>query len=87
MILQVTKMFSDLNVKFKEIKIAKKQIESAKENLRIEESKYKQNMTTETELLKANLDLRQAKTAFLSAVYKFKIAKINLKLTVGFSEK
>ncbi len=87
MILQVTKMFSDLNVKLKEIDIAKKQIESAKENLRIEETKYKQNMTTETDLLKANLDLRQAKTAFLSAVYKFKIAKINLELTVGMSDK
>lgn len=81
--LQVTKMFSDLKVKETEIVISENEIAEAEENLRIQEEKYKQNMTTETDLLAAHLALRKAKTSFISNKYQYSIAVNKLASTIG----
>jgi outer membrane protein TolC len=81
--LQVTQLYTDLMVKEKEIGIAQASIEAAVENLRIEESKYQEKMTTETDLLAASLQERQAKTSYITAVFQYKIALRKLAGTIG----
>lgn len=81
--LQITKMFSDLKVKEAEIVISENEIAEAEENLRIQEEKYKQNMTTETDLLAAHLALRKAKTSFISNKYQYSISVDKLASTIG----
>lgn len=81
--LQVTQLYTDLMVKEKEIGIAQASIEAAAENLRIEESKYQEKMTTETDLLAASLQERQAKTSYITAVFQYKIALRKLAGTIG----
>lgn len=81
--LQVTQLYTDLMVKEKEIGIAQASIEAATENLRIEESKYQEKMTTETDLLAASLQERQAKTSYITAVFQYKIALRKLAGTIG----
>ncbi len=81
--LQIAKLNSELNVKSEEIKIAETEIEHAKENLRIEESKYNEKMTTETELLDAVIALNRAKTSLLTASYNYSAALWNMAKTIG----
>ncbi|HSA34525.1 MAG TPA: TolC family protein, partial [bacterium] len=57
--------------------------EVAAENLRIEESKYQEKLTTETDLLAANLQERQAKTSYITAIFQYKIALQKLAGTIG----
>lgn len=81
--LQVTQLYTDLMVKEKEIGIAQASIEAAAENLRIEESKYQEKLTTETDLLAASLQERQAKTSYITAIFQYKIALRKLAGTIG----
>lgn len=81
--LQVKSLMNDITVKEKEIELAKVQIDEAAENLRIEESKYKERLTTETDLLTANLSQRKARTSFLTASYQYMIAANKLAFTIG----
>ncbi len=81
--LQLSSLHSDLMVKEKEIAIAQASIEAAAENLRIEEAKYQEKMTTETDLLAANLQERQAKTSYITAVFQYKIALWKLAAVIG----
>ncbi len=81
--LQVTQLYTDLMVKEKEIAIATAEREVAAENLRIEESKYQEKLTTETDLLAANLQERQAKTSYITAIFQYKIALQKLAGTIG----
>ena len=65
------------------IEISKREIESAEENLRIEEDKYKAKMTTETDLLNASVSLRSAKLGLLTALYEHEVALHTLAITIG----
>lgn len=81
--LQLSHLHADLAVKEKEIAIASASIEAAAENLRIEEAKYQEKLTTETDLLAASLQERQAKTSYITAVFQYKIALWKLAATIG----
>jgi outer membrane protein TolC len=80
---QATKLFSDLQVKGREIELAKSEVAAAAENLRIEEEKFATTMTTQTDLLAAHLQLRQARTSLISARYQYRIALHQIAATTG----
>ncbi len=81
--LQLSLLHTELLVKEKEIAIAQASIEAATENLRIEEAKYQEKMTTETDLLAANLQERQAKTSYITAIFQYKSALWKLAAVIG----
>jgi outer membrane protein TolC len=63
-------------------------IQQAEENYRVTDEKFKEGMTTNTELLDANILLTQAKTDYISALVEYKIALSGLKKSTGeFYEK
>ena len=81
--LQLTQLENDVEIKALAIEISKREIESAEENLRIEEDKYKAKMTTETDLLAASVSLRSAKLGLLTAMYEHEVALHTLAITIG----
>lgn len=83
--LQIKKMYSDMKVIEKDMAIAKRSILSATENLRIEEDKYNQKLTTETDLLDASVALRKAKADLVTANYQYTAAIQKLARTIGCS--
>lgn len=85
--LQVFQMYSSLRVKEKEILLASAEIQSAGETLRIEENKYKENMTTQTELINAHLSLKGAKTKLISAQIEYRKTLEILAATMGIKGK
>ncbi|MGD9333998.1 MAG: TolC family protein [Desulfobacterales bacterium] len=60
-----------------------KAIEQAKENFRINEERYKQQVATSTEVLDAQTLLSRTMTNYYSALYEFKIAKATLYRVMG----
>ncbi|MBO4441816.1 TolC family protein [bacterium] len=81
--LQLMQLENDVEIKAMAIEISKREIESAAENLRIEEDKYKAKMTTETDLLNASVSLRSAKLGLLTALYEHEVALHTLAITIG----
>ncbi len=71
MYLQIKSLYTDLLVKKSTINLSEKEVIEAEENLRIEDSKYKEKMTTETDLLNALVSLKQAKTSLISSYYDY----------------
>ncbi len=60
-----------------------KAVEQAKENLRITEEQYKEQVATQTDVLIAQTLLTQTMTAYYNALYDFKIAKAVLFRAIG----
>jgi outer membrane protein len=60
-----------------------KAIEQAKENLRITEERYKEQVSTTTDVLVAQTLFTQTMTNYYNALYDFKIAKAILYRAVG----
>ena len=85
--LQLKRMLVDMKVLEKTILIDKSEIESAKENLRIEEEKYRSQMTSETDLLSAALKVRKAETSEISNKYKHEMALRKVILVSGLDQK
>jgi outer membrane protein len=85
--LQLLQLENDVETKFKAIEISKREIASATENLRIEEDKYREKMTTETELLDASVSLRAAKLKLLTSMYEHEVALNRLAMTIGVEYK
>ena len=83
MSLQIRKMLVDIKVLEKTILIDQSEVESAKENLRIEEEKYKNQMTSETDLLNAVLEVKKAETSKISNKYKHEMALRKVVLISG----
>ena len=81
--LQLMQLENDVETKFQSIEISKREIASATENLRIEEDKYREKMTTETELLDASISLRSAKLKLLTSMYEHEVALNRLAITIG----
>lgn len=65
------------------IQTIEKAIEQARENLRITEEQYKEQVATQTDVLIAQTLLTQTMTAYYNALYDFKIAKAVLFRAVG----
>ena len=81
--LQLIQLENDVKTKSQAITIAKKEIDSAQENLRIEEDKYNQKLTTETDLLDASIAFRSAKLKLLTSIYEHEVALNRLAVTIG----
>ena len=81
--LQLLQLENDITTKSGAIEIAKKEVISATENLRIEEDKYREKLTTETDLLDASIALRSAKMKLLNSVWEHEVALNRLAITIG----
>lgn len=81
--LQLLQLENDITTKSGAIEIAKKEVVSATENLRIEEDKYREKLTTETELLDASIALRSAKMKLLNSIWEHEVALNRLAITIG----
>lgn len=87
MSLQIIHLTNNLSIKQKEIEIAELRVKAANENYRIESDRYGEAMTTETDLLNAELSMRSAQTAFLTAEYEYGILLHTIAETLGVSLK
>lgn len=67
----------------KAILAVEKAIEQAKENFRINEERYKEQMATSTDVLDAQTLLSRTMTNYYSALYAFKISKAALYRAIG----
>ena len=81
--LQLVQLENDVSIKSSGIEIAKREVESATENLRIAEDKYREQLTTETELLDASIAYRSAQLKLLSSIYEHEVSLNRLALTIG----
>ena len=83
MTLQVKKLMADIKVLEKALEQNKTQIESAVVTRKIQEAKYEKQMTTETELLNAQLMVKKSKTEEIANLYKYKTALDELAIITG----
>jgi outer membrane protein TolC len=67
----------------KNVGTAEKSIEQARENLRINQERYKEQVATTTDVLDAQTLLARAMTNYYNALYDFKIAKASLLRAMG----
>lgn len=67
----------------KNITTAKKAIEQAKENFRINKERYKEQIATSTDVIDAQTLLSRTVTNYYKALYDFKIAKASLHKAMG----
>jgi outer membrane protein TolC len=67
----------------KNIQTVETAIEQAKENYRINEERYQQQVATSTDVLTAQILLTTTMTNYYTALYDFKIAKASLFREMG----
>jgi outer membrane protein len=82
-ILEVKEDYLNMLVAEKNIDVAKKAIEQAEENLRMNEERYKYQVATATDVLDAVTLLAQARVNYYSALSDFNIAKARLERAMG----
>ncbi|MDD5541782.1 MAG: TolC family protein [Acidobacteriia bacterium] len=81
--LQVKQASLDLETSRQRLDVTQSAIAQAEESLRITLNRYGAGLTTITDLLRAQTDLTQARTAHLQALFDHRIAKANLELASG----
>jgi len=81
--LEVNQAFLRTKESEKNITTIEKAIEQAKENLRITEERYKEQVSTTTDVLVAQTLLTETMTNYYNALYDFKIAKAVLYRAMG----
>lgn len=81
--LEVKQAFLRTKEAEKNISTVEKAIEQAKENLRITEERYKEQVSTTTDVLVAQTLLTDTMTNYYNALYDFKIAKAVLYRAIG----
>jgi outer membrane protein len=81
--LEVKQAFLKTKESEKNITTIEKAIEQAKENLRITEERYKEQVSTTTDVLVAQTLLTETMTNYYNALYDFKIAKAVLYRAMG----
>jgi outer membrane protein TolC len=81
--LEVKNAFLNLKVAEKNIQTAKESLVQAKENWRITNLQYQQQMTTSTEVLDARTFLTQAETNYYGALYGYMIALAEVERSAG----
>ncbi len=86
--LEVTQNYLKLLEAKEKVEMSRINVQQAEENYRVTDEKFKEGMTTNTELLDANTLLTQAKTDYILALVEYKIALSGLKKSTGeFYEK
>jgi len=83
LILEVKKAFLKTIETEKNIATAEKAIEQAKENLRINQERYKEQVATTTDVLDAQTLLSRTMTNYYNALYDLKISKAALVRAMG----
>ncbi|MEW6671942.1 MAG: TolC family protein [Thermodesulfobacteriota bacterium] len=83
LMLEVKKAFLKTIETEKNIATAEKAIEQARENLRINQERYKEQVATTTEVLDAQTLLSRTMTNYYNALYDFKISKASLFRAMG----
>jgi outer membrane protein len=81
--LEVKQSYLKTQEAYKNITTIEKAIEQAKENLRITEERYKEQVSTTTDVLIAQTLLTETMTNYYNALYDFKIAKAILYRALG----
>ena len=81
--LEVKKAFSDLQVSDKNIITSQKSLTQAKENWRITDLQYKEQIATSTDVLDARTELTQAESNYISALYGYMVALADLERAIG----
>jgi outer membrane protein len=81
--LQVKQALQDLDVAAKNVPTTIKAVEQAEENLRVNEERYKAQVTTITEVLDAQTLLTQARSNYYQALYDHNLAKARLERALG----
>lgn len=81
--LDVYNNYLKLQSAIKKINLTKMQIESAKENFRITELKFNQQLVTSTELIDAETALLNAKTMYETSKVEYELFKVALEKSVG----
>jgi outer membrane protein len=81
--LEVKQSYLKIQEAYKNITTIEKAIEQAKENLRITEERYKEQVSTTTDVLIAQTLLTETMTNYYNALYDFKIAKAILYRALG----
>ena len=81
--LEVKDAFLKLKVSDKNIQTAKESLTQARENYRITNLQYQQQMTTSTEVLDARVFLTQAETNYYNALYGYMISLAELERAIG----
>ncbi|MDY6934218.1 MAG: TolC family protein [Spirochaetota bacterium] len=81
--LDVKDALLDIEVSKKNIDTSREGLEQAKENYRITDVQYKQQMTTSTEVLDATTFLSGAKISYYSSLYGYRIALARLDRAIG----
>jgi outer membrane protein TolC len=80
---KVKQAFLDMTAAEKNIKTVETAIEQAKENYRINEERYQEQVATSTDVLTAQILLTSTMTNYYTALYDFKIAKASLFREMG----
>ena len=81
--LEVKRAILDLETAEKNIPTTKKAVEQGEENLRVNNERYKAQVTTITEVLDAQTLLTQARVNYYNALYSHKLAKARLQRALG----
>lgn len=81
--LQIKQAWLDLQTAEKNIDTARTALEQARENFRITDLQYKEQMTTSTEVLDAETLLTQAETHYYGALYGYNLALASLERAMG----
>jgi len=81
--LEVKRAYLKTSETERNIATSEKAIEQAKENLRINQERYKEQVATTTDVLNAQTLLARAMTNYYNALYDFKIAKAALLRAMG----
>jgi outer membrane protein TolC len=81
--LEVKEAFLRTKESEKNITTIEKAIEQSKENLRITEERYKEQVSTTTDVLVAQTLFTETMTNYYNALYDFKIAKAILYRAIG----
>lgn len=81
--LDIKKAVLELDQAETNIPTTRKAVEQAEENLRVNEERYKAQVSTSTEVLDAQTQLTQARINYYSALYEHHLAKARLQRAVG----
>ena len=81
--LEVKKAFSDLQVSDKNIITSQESLTQAKENWRITDLQYKEQIATSSDVLDARTELTQAESDYYGALYSYLVSIAELERAVG----
>ena len=81
--LELRQAFLDLQTAEENIPVTQKAVEQGEENLRVNQERYKAQVTTITEVLDAQTLLTQAKVNYYTALYNHHLAKAKLQRALG----